>query len=113
MRYPAISATAAALAVLGLVAAPIASADSEQNFLKTLAAGGFSWTGDGAPLVNLGHDICGGLDSGTSAADIITQGAVETGWTETQLGYFVGAAASEFCPQHLQRALEEAKALEG
>ncbi len=97
-----------------VVAAPTASADSDdETFLKTLEAGGFSWAGDGQPLIDLGHDICGGLDSGTSAADIITQGAAETGWNQTQVGYFVGAAASEFCPQYLQRAIEEANALEG
>ncbi|WP_164478499.1 DUF732 domain-containing protein [Mycolicibacterium stellerae] len=108
------SATMTAFAALWLVASPTASADSDDDaFLKTLEAGGFSWSGDGQPLVDLGHDICGELDSGMSAADIIAQGAAETGWTQTQVGYFLGAAASEFCPGYLQQAVEEAKTLEG
>jgi hypothetical protein len=114
MKRSTISAVAATFAALGLMGAPTASADSnDETFLKTLEAGGFSWAGDGEPLIDLGHDICDGLGSGTSAADIITEGAAETGWTQTQVGYFLGAAASEFCPQHVQRAIEEAKTLEG
>ena len=67
----------------------MASADSEENFLKILEAGGFSWSTDsgGQALIDLGNNVCDGLASGTSAADIITQAAQETGWTPAQVGY--------------------------
>ena len=115
MKFATISAVVAAIGSLVLVAAPAASADSGENFLKTLEAGGFSWADEaaGQDLIDFGHGVCHELGDGTSAADMITQGASETGWTQTQVGYFIGASASAFCPQHLKRALEEAKTLEG
>jgi hypothetical protein len=112
MKLVTLGAAAAVLAVLGVVATPAAYAD-EETFLKTLEVGGFSWTGDGQALVDLGREICSGLNTGMSVADIITEGSRELGWTPTQVGYFTGAAASEFCPQHLERAITEAKTLEG
>jgi Protein of unknown function (DUF732) len=108
-------AMTAAFAAVGLIAAPVASADPEDRFLKNLEAGGFSWADEaaGQTLVGFGYDMCQELDGGASAADIITQGVNQTDWTGTQWGYFIGAAASAFCPQHLGRALEEAKTLDG
>jgi hypothetical protein len=114
MKLATISAFAA-FAALGLVAPPVASAEPEENFLKTLEVGGFSWADDaaGQDLIEFGHGVCQELDGGASAADMITQGAAETGWTQTQVGYFIGAASSAFCPEHLERATEEAKTLDG
>jgi hypothetical protein len=57
--------------------------------------------------------MCQELDGGASAADVITQGVEATGWTGTQWGYFIGAATFAFCPEHTERALREAKTLEG
>jgi hypothetical protein len=115
LKLAIISATAAALASVGMVTAPVASADPEERFLTNLEIGGFSWPDEsaGQNLIGFGYEICRGLDGGASAADMITQGVEATGWTGTQVGYFIGAATSAFCPEHSERALREAKTLEG
>ncbi len=115
MKFVIISGTAAVFAAAVVAGAPAASADPEANFLKNLQIGGFSWADEsgGQVLVDAGHEVCASLDSGASAADMITDGGAQTGWTGTQMGYFVGAAASSFCPEHLERALAEAQTLDG
>ena len=115
MKLAIISATATAFAVVALTTAAVASADPEENFLKTLEAGGFSWADEaaGQALIDNGHGVCEELDHGVSAADMITEGATETGWSTTQVGFFIGAAASAFCPEHAERAIAEASTLGG
>jgi hypothetical protein len=113
MKLAIISVAAAGVAAVGLVTAGVASADPDEKFLTNLEVGGFSWADDAAgdELVSLGHGICQELNNGASAADMITQGVEATGWTDTQWGYFIGAATTSFCPEHFDRALEEAKSL--
>jgi hypothetical protein len=114
MKMASIVTTLATLAV-ALASAGVASADPDYKFLATLRKGGFSWTNEagGQTLIDSAHQLCAGLESGANAADIITAGVKETGWSGTQVGYFVGAAASQYCPQHLKRALAEASTLDG
>jgi hypothetical protein len=42
---------------------------------------------------------------------MVVEAAAETGWSETQVGYFIGAATSTFCPEHRDRAIAEAESL--
>lgn len=113
MRLATVIGAVGCFAAAGLAAAGVAAADPDEKFLTNLEMGGFSWADEaaGEKLVGFGHDICQDLTNGASAADMITQGAAETDWTETQWGYFIGASTSAFCPEHYERALEEAKSL--
>jgi hypothetical protein len=115
MKLPIVGAAAAAFAAAALASAPLAFADAEQNFLATLEKGGFSWPDDaaGQVLVNAGHGVCNELDTGAPVADMITKGIADTGWSGSQVGYFIGAATNQFCPEHLQRVMSEAEALDG
>ena len=114
MKLATISATLATVAI-ALASAPAAAADSDEAFLATLKKGGFSWADNagGQTLVNAAHEICAELDGGANAADMVTDGVKETGWTGTQVGYSIGAAASQYCPQHLKRAIAEVSTLDG
>lgn len=116
MKFAIFSVALSGVAVAAaLAAAPAASADPESDFLATLTQGGFSWPDDATAqsLVDLGYGVCSDFDSGANAADLITDGVASTGWDGTTVGYFIGAATSSFCPEHLQQALEEAQALGG
>lgn len=115
MKTSFVGIVASVFAVVALATAAGASADSDEQFLATLEAGGFSWPDQASAqvLIDAAHSLCAELDSGASAADMITEGAGATGWTPTQTGFFLGAAASEYCPQHLERAIAEAETLGG
>ncbi|MHC9294450.1 DUF732 domain-containing protein [Mycobacterium sp. LTG2003] len=115
MKTSIVGFAATTFAVIALAMATPAMADSDEQFLATLEAGGFSWPDDAAAqiLINAAHGICADLESGVSAADVITEGADATGWTPTQTGFFLGAAAAQYCPQHLERAIAEAETLGG
>jgi hypothetical protein len=115
MKFAITGATAVAFAAVALATAAVASADSEEEFLTTLEVGGFSWADEAGrqALIDGGHGVCEELERGAPVVDMITEGAAATGWTATQFGFFIGAATSEFCPQHMQRAIEESEALGG
>ena len=44
---------------------------------------------------------------------MISDGVDGTGWTGTQVGYFIGAATAQFCPEHMNRVMAEADTLGG
>lgn len=115
MKISIVGFAATTFAVVALTTAAPAMADSDEQFLATLEAGGFSWADDAAAqtLINVARGICADLGNGVSAADVITEGVNATGWTPTQTGFFLGAAAAEYCPQHLERAIAEAETLGG
>lgn len=92
----------AVAASIGLLIAPIASADPDTDYLDALRAGGFNWAED-APvgsLVGLGRGICQELDQGASADTITAEGTEQTGWTSEQMTVVIRAATASFCPQH-------------
>lgn len=109
--HPMATICAAAMAAVALAAAPAASADPEDRFLQINGFQADEATGQA--LIDVGYPVRAGLDSGESAAVIITDGVASTGWTGTQMEMFVGAAVSAFRPEHIERAIAEAATLEG
>ncbi|MFJ4653829.1 DUF732 domain-containing protein [Nocardia sp. NPDC088792] len=52
--------------------------------------------------IALAHTICSDLDSGTSATDVATKlAAVNSVYTNEQLGELMGAAVQAYCPAHV------------
>jgi hypothetical protein len=56
LKLAIISATAAALASVGMVTVPVASADPEERFLTNLEIGGFSWPDEAAGQISSALD---------------------------------------------------------
>ncbi len=115
MKVHLLPAVASAFALVALASAPVASADPDQNFLATLEQGGFTWPDDAAAqaLVDLGRGVCQELATGARVGDMIAQGAAETGWSQTQVGFFIGAATNQFCPEQAGRVMEDTEGLGG
>lgn len=88
--------------VVGIVAAPIASADpADDQYLQTLHLRGLSWA-DGADqsMINVGHAVCTDFDGGDTAAQTIGDVKKSVGLSNGGANIIVGAAVAAYCPQY-------------
>lgn len=88
--------------VVGIVAAPIASADpADDQYLQTLHLRGLSWA-DGADqtMINVGHAVCTDFDGGDTAAQTISDVKKSVGLSSGGANIIVGAAVAAYCPQN-------------
>jgi hypothetical protein len=96
---------ASSAAVIGLaVPAHGDPSGDDADFLAALERAGVPYT-DGHEAVAGGKDVCGQLDHGLSAMDVVknvTDG--NPGLTQDNAAKFTALAADAYCPQHLQES---------
>jgi hypothetical protein len=101
MKLTAVASAAAGLAVVALVAAPIASAGPEEDFLKYIADHGITWpSGKTQAVIDTGKAVCTDWANGATLSAEIADLKQPTGFTDTQAATFIGAATGAFCPQY-------------
>jgi len=80
---------------------PEPTVDPETVYIVTLEIAGLgienTYT-DPADAINLGHQVCIYLESGTGDTMGAAMVLVDNGFTPEQAGYTVGAAVAAFCP---------------
>ena len=103
MKLANIASAAIAVAAVGLIAAPIASATSpaEQKFLTVIADHGITWPqGKDQAVIDTGHAVCTDWQNGATVASELADLQGATHWSEDWAGFFIGAATASFCPQY-------------
>jgi hypothetical protein len=87
-----------AVIVVGIAAAPHASADTN-GYLQMLSDGGITATnpGDQQKLVQVGNIICRDIHSGTSPSDEASKMAAKFQVSDTLAVTVVGAAQKQLC----------------
>jgi hypothetical protein len=89
-------------ALLAIATAPIAAADSDDDFVGALARSGLSFPPQAtAGVVNAGHTVCRGFANGSSYSEVV-DGVTQNGLGGNRglAGTFVRAAASSLCPKY-------------
>jgi hypothetical protein len=89
-----------ALALLGLVPAPAAHADTVDNaFLGAMKARGINFSSPQAALV-AAHEVCRELELGKQKPEIANEVMTNSKLDGYHAGYFVGAAIAAYCPTY-------------
>lgn len=92
--------TCSAAALLALVFAPTANAETDAEFLQQLTDAGLSWAGQTRPsdkdLVAEAHAVCSWKGSGLSDASA-SQVQIDLDLTEAQANQFVTIATNAYC----------------
>ncbi|AWH14455.1 hypothetical protein HWB60_gp056 [Mycobacterium phage TChen] len=84
------------------LAAPEAGADSlNDRFIAVIESEGISGVNNDREAVVTAKKVCALLDAGVPEGTIAQQIYVNSDLTPYQAGFFVGAAESVYCPQHL------------
>jgi len=99
---------AAVLGSLAVIAAPIANADATDDvFLQVLGQQGISFSNlSNQTVVNAGKGVCQDWANGANLAQTLSdvQGALKL--SDTNSGFFIGAATQSYCPQYMSRATQ-------
>ncbi|BBZ74603.1 DUF732 domain-containing protein [Mycobacterium paraseoulense] len=99
---------AAVLASIAVVAAPMANADATDDvFLQALGQQGIAFTNlSNQTVVNAGHGVCQDWANGATLAQTLSDVKGALGLTDTNSGYFIGAATQSYCPQYVSKATQ-------
>ncbi len=96
------------LGVIAVSAAPIASADATDDvFLQVLSQQGIRLAGlSDQTVVNAGHGVCQDWSNGANLAQTLgdVKGALQL--SDSNSGFFIGAATQSYCPQYMSKATE-------
>ncbi len=97
---------AVVLGAFAAIAAPIASADSEDSaYLQTLTEKGISWpNGSDQTMVRIGQAVCTDWSNGMTFEQTLAD--AKTGLpqlADTSLAKIMGAATGVYCPQYASK----------
>lgn len=94
-----IAAALAALTALGVGLAPVATADSVDEYMADLTGAGFTVTGqNGLVALTMGLGVCVDLFNGTSLRDEIASVSDLDGLDTSSAGTLVRIAVANLCP---------------
>lgn len=94
---------AAAVAVLvGIAAAPTASADpADDAYLQTLQQHGLTWAnGADGTMINVGHAVCSDFAGGDTMSQTVQDVKKSLGVSNNGAGTIIGAAVANYCPEN-------------
>ena len=99
---------AGVLVGMGAIAAPIANADATDDvFLQALAQQGLTFTNlSNQTVVNAGHGVCQDWTNGATLPQTLSDVKGALGLTDSNSGYFIGAATQSYCPQYVSKATQ-------
>jgi Protein of unknown function (DUF732) len=99
---------AAVVASMAVVAAPIANADATDDvFLQALGQQGISFNNlSNQTVVSAGHGVCQDWANGASLPQTLSDVKGALGLSDTNSGYFIGAATQSYCPQYVSKATQ-------
>lgn len=99
---------AAALAGAAVLAAPLAGADATDDvFLQALGQQGINFSNlTNQTVVNAGHGVCQDWANGATLAQTLSDVKGALGLSDTNSGYFIGAATQSYCPQYVSKATQ-------
>lgn len=99
---------AAVLASIAAVAAPMANADATDDvFLQALGQQGITFTNlSNQTVVNAGHGVCQDWTNGATLAQTLSDVKNALGLSDSNSGYFIGAATQSYCPQYVSKATQ-------
>ncbi len=99
---------AGVLASMGVLAAPFANADATDDvFLQALAQQGLTFTNlSNQTIVNAGHGVCQDWTNGATLPQTLSDVKGALGLTDSNSGYFIGAATQSYCPQYVSKATQ-------
>jgi Protein of unknown function (DUF732) len=95
--------TAAAVAVLvGIAAAPTASADpADDAYLQTLQQHGLGWApGADGTMINVGRAVCSDFAGGDTMSQTVQDVKKSLGVSSSGAGTIIGAAIANYCPEN-------------
>lgn len=97
------------VAVLGGVAvvmAPVAGADAVDDvFLQVLGQQGLTFSNlSNQTVVNAGHGVCQDWQGGASLIQTLADVKSALNLSDSNSGFFVGAATQSYCPQYTSKA---------
>ncbi len=99
---------AAVLGGIAVIAAPIANADATDDiFLQALGQQGISFSNlSDQTVVSAGHGVCQDWSNGATLIQTLSdvKGALKL--SDTNTGFFVGAATQSYCPQYMSKATQ-------
>lgn len=74
--------------------------DIDAVFLQVLREGTNSWDNlPDADVISLAHSMCGAWDNGSTFEEI-AQIFLDSGYNQTDAGYFIGAGTEAYCPEY-------------
>jgi Protein of unknown function (DUF732) len=87
--------------VVGIAAAPIASADpADDQYLHTLQQHGLGWpSGTDQTMIDVGHAVCQDWTNGNTMAQTAKDVQKATGLSSGGSGTIIGAATIAYCPE--------------
>ncbi|OBH12068.1 DUF732 domain-containing protein [Mycobacterium sp. E1747] len=102
------SLVVAGLASLAVIAAPMANADATDDiFLQALGQQGITFSSlSNQTIVNAGHGVCQDWTNGATLAQTLSDVKGALALTDTNSGYFIGAATQSYCPQYVSNATQ-------
>ncbi|HTX95946.1 MAG TPA: DUF732 domain-containing protein [Mycobacterium sp.] len=99
---------AAVLGGLAVAAAPMANADSTDDvFLHVLGQQGITFSNlSDQTVVNAGHGVCQDWSNGATLPQTYSDVNGALGLSDTNTGFFIGAATQSYCPQYMSKATQ-------